>query len=1070
MKRRYPGPKPFSFEDRDIFFGREREIEFLSTLIMNNKTTIIQGKSGYGKSSILSAGIIPSLLESNDCEIIRVRFYNYDRRRSLKPRDTLLKALQIQQISDQPYLHEILPETFCSAWRCFKQLQADSVHTVVSGKEEVLHFKTFILLFDQFEELFTYPKEQVQEFGKELFNIVQNRIPDEVQHAIIKEYSGTNHELHNNQDEFAILDKEIPVKLIFGIRSDRFNYLTYLSDYIPNFLNNSYKLRRMTESQVREAIIRPPQIEDEFDSPSFTYDENLLQKIIDFLSSDKEDVRKIEVFEMQIICSKLEEIAIQCAKDNNGLANLVLSEKLIQEKTNIRSSEKLLFRIIQNYYTENINALEDEEERLAARYLIEHKLIDPITKNRVSLDFVFIHQLGICQKTLSHLVDRKIIRAEINTVSGKSYELSHDSLIIPILEAGNEMGHLDRLLEQFTRETVKKSDDKDEKKQIQAAIFDLSVSEQPEDGLIKESDEKLYKKLSKNPLVTKINISASDEDKTNRLILKEAFRPAVQRLAQETQEYKRKGISKKFSRYVLGSVLMLTLLVWGLSYSIKRSNRYEGLVYVGYDLDSVRSKLDALALTNYLYKKRWNNNNALEKFSGKMLELLKTPEIQARLGVFNTIISTTRLSAENLKISFSGKSIVINNRDNGDTSNLTHTIFSTEGWDTTLRGAEYAYFLNRSDTLVLALTASSHGNAAAGDTVILFDCTNRKTAGIIPLGLNRFLYPKKHMSQRRNEEYDSYKIRQSNSGNLIIPLVEKSSGGTDTGKIAVWKPGAANKLTLISSALSTSTSRDGRMILAGVWKKPSPPQISVYDENGGRWDTLRKAYFADFTPRGSLVYSIEDKMGIRKYNPDGSRVGEDQQFIIKDDAEYVFVNKDETVALTQNKSTCNFINLSNGMVMASVPYTNLVAYNFDKNCFLEKADSKRGAQEIFDSIAKRDLNGKFIAGFKVDTGIASMAYSEQTDEVLLLTQDNNLILLGPNLNIRSRFALTANDLFGFSGNGKRFYYLLNDQLCVFENNKQLIDLFNFSQTYPWLENESNQRPIKDLKKRYKLNL
>jgi hypothetical protein len=47
MKRRYPGPLPFSYDDRSLSFGRDADIDYLTTLIINNQITILHGKSGY---------------------------------------------------------------------------------------------------------------------------------------------------------------------------------------------------------------------------------------------------------------------------------------------------------------------------------------------------------------------------------------------------------------------------------------------------------------------------------------------------------------------------------------------------------------------------------------------------------------------------------------------------------------------------------------------------------------------------------------------------------------------------------------------------------------------------------------------------------------------------------------------------------------------------------------------------------------------------------------------------------------------------------------------------------------
>src|SRR5687768_1697227 len=131
--RRYPGPRPFLYEDHEMFFGRKNETEFLTTLILNNRTTVLQGKSGYGKSSLINAGIIPNIVAISNAEIIKIRFYNYDKSRAITPKDTLLKTLQIYQLSKGSYLEGILPENHISAWSLLKKLHADSMETAKVG-------------------------------------------------------------------------------------------------------------------------------------------------------------------------------------------------------------------------------------------------------------------------------------------------------------------------------------------------------------------------------------------------------------------------------------------------------------------------------------------------------------------------------------------------------------------------------------------------------------------------------------------------------------------------------------------------------------------------------------------------------------------------------------------------------------------------------------------------------------------------------------------------------------------------------------------------------------------------
>jgi tetratricopeptide (TPR) repeat protein len=58
-ERPYPGTPPFLETDRDRFFGRAAEAADVAELWRTNSLTILHGDSGSGKTSLLSAGVLP---------------------------------------------------------------------------------------------------------------------------------------------------------------------------------------------------------------------------------------------------------------------------------------------------------------------------------------------------------------------------------------------------------------------------------------------------------------------------------------------------------------------------------------------------------------------------------------------------------------------------------------------------------------------------------------------------------------------------------------------------------------------------------------------------------------------------------------------------------------------------------------------------------------------------------------------------------------------------------------------------------------------------------------------------
>src|ERR1044072_9980133 len=58
----FPGLRPFDFEESHLFFGRDGQSEQLITKLGATRFLAVVGTSGSGKSSLVRAGLMPSLL------------------------------------------------------------------------------------------------------------------------------------------------------------------------------------------------------------------------------------------------------------------------------------------------------------------------------------------------------------------------------------------------------------------------------------------------------------------------------------------------------------------------------------------------------------------------------------------------------------------------------------------------------------------------------------------------------------------------------------------------------------------------------------------------------------------------------------------------------------------------------------------------------------------------------------------------------------------------------------------------------------------------------------------------
>ena len=60
----YVGPRTFTYEDRERFFGRESEAAALLARVISQRLLLFYAQSGAGKSSLINTRLVPKLREA----------------------------------------------------------------------------------------------------------------------------------------------------------------------------------------------------------------------------------------------------------------------------------------------------------------------------------------------------------------------------------------------------------------------------------------------------------------------------------------------------------------------------------------------------------------------------------------------------------------------------------------------------------------------------------------------------------------------------------------------------------------------------------------------------------------------------------------------------------------------------------------------------------------------------------------------------------------------------------------------------------------------------------------------
>lgn len=408
-QQRYPGAQPFQPDQEKIFFGREADLDDLRRRIKLAPLSVLYGKSGLGKSSLVNAGLIPDLRRRGRTDFVRIRFgaapRQLDASAGPTPAQHCREAIGQLVATSDDYLTKLLPEDL-SIWR-----MAKSYLTTRPAEQELL------LIFDQFEELFTYSAATVTEFKRQIAETLHTAVPQRYWDALEQAYdaTGTN---PLTQEETIQLQAESRVKVLFVVRSDRLHLLEKMSDFLPAILRNCQELLPLDLGQAREAILVPARLRGYFSIPPFDYEPDAVNDILSYLT--RGGTEYIESTQLQIICHSLAESLVATGSGR------ITTDATIN-----------LAAIIENYYEDRIGQIVEDTEQLAARRLIEEGLIFAEEERRLSL---YEGQLlkHISPQTLRILTDGHLLRAEPSLRGGYTYELSHDTLVAPILKARDE--------------------------------------------------------------------------------------------------------------------------------------------------------------------------------------------------------------------------------------------------------------------------------------------------------------------------------------------------------------------------------------------------------------------------------------------------------------------------------------------------------------------------------------------------------------------------------------------------------------------------------------------------------
>lgn len=450
-----------SYQEGETIYGRTEEIASLVQCILANVQTVLYGKSGIGKTSLLNAGVFP-LVRKKGVFPVNIRLEH-----NSKPYFT--------QISRAVFgsLKQLRKETFdengdkCVIFEegTFKE----RVKPIIDGKEtlwEFFHRYEFfdskgeklipMLLFDQFEEIFTLEKKspKVKAFFSELADLINGVIPEYICSATDDYVSkGISSDVLDNGLTFDVADyNEAPEQyedylttsdfhVVFSLREDFLSYLERETVKIPSLRQNRYCLQSINEEQAAIIIMNP--------IPGLVSKE-VAKLIISKVIGDNQ-------FELDGIPER---------QVDSAILSLYLSrlfDSLPDNERKITSSlvESKAENIIASYYSDSISDLPSN----IIEYLEDNLINGEGMRESVSI-YKAKHDGNLTDELLQTLIEDKKLLRQFDYGAGLRVEFVHDNLCPIISRRKEQRSQIKKQQEIERRNQLETQRLADEKKRI----------------------------------------------------------------------------------------------------------------------------------------------------------------------------------------------------------------------------------------------------------------------------------------------------------------------------------------------------------------------------------------------------------------------------------------------------------------------------------------------------------------------------------------------------------------------------------------------------------------------------
>ena len=392
------GLESYTEAQSNIFFGRDQEIDQLTNLIKSNTLTIVFGKSGTGKTSLLNAGVFPRLRKEYFLPF-RIRLEFKDESPDLVSQ---IKNTLKSEIDKYGFKVESYPGSETTLWEYFHS-------------EPLWKSVTPILIFDQFEEIFTLARKsnhfgtmELAAFWEELADLIENSIPEKLKYQFL-----------NDKEKIGYSYNTQKVKTVFAFREEFLPEFEHIASKIPSLKSSRFRLMPMNGNQAYDVITKTWKKE---------IDENEAHKIVSYFVNEEDENKSFELMEVEP--SLLSQVCTYIDKERISEGRDKISSDFLEKYP----KEKILHSIYDEVLAESnaavLGNLPDQQ--------LNQKPVNEFLEDKLITDEGYRTKYSINEIDRSLLPGIEVLKRKyFLRDDGKAIELTHD-VLAPIIKNDRE--------------------------------------------------------------------------------------------------------------------------------------------------------------------------------------------------------------------------------------------------------------------------------------------------------------------------------------------------------------------------------------------------------------------------------------------------------------------------------------------------------------------------------------------------------------------------------------------------------------------------------------------------------